>query len=97
MPTESPYMTFYMIAIALFALSDTIYKIFTIKMYMTLTLTFKNESTSNGNTSIESPKHDLLFDDNSNVCSLLYIYKIFAKQVKCQKVYLENEGQGQGG
>ena len=44
MPIEAPYMTTYLMAIVLTRpLSATIYEIFTIKIYMTLTLTFRTD------------------------------------------------------
>ena len=41
MPIESPHMTFYMMAIVIFALSVAVYGIFAIKRRVALTLNFK--------------------------------------------------------
>ena len=41
MPIESPYMTYYLMAIVIFALSFIISKIFTVQMCTALTLTFR--------------------------------------------------------
>ena len=41
MPIESPYLTYYLIAKEIFALSFTIFQIFAVKMYITLTLNFR--------------------------------------------------------
>ena len=39
---------------------------------------------------------NFLSDGNSNVCSISYRLRIFAKQEKFQQLYPENGGQGQG-
>ena len=41
MPIEMPYATLYLLGIAMFALSATIFQKFAIEMCMTLTLTFR--------------------------------------------------------
>ena len=68
MTTESQYLTFYLTAAEMFALSVTVYEIFPVKICVTTTLGLEwakvRYKYANRNQTF-----DFLFDGDSNVCS----------------------------
>ena len=66
MAVENPYMNCSLMAIVIFTLSVTIFKIFIVKMYMTLTLTLKWSKVKCKYTS-QKPMYDFPFIVNGNL------------------------------
>ena len=69
MPIKSQYMTFYMMAIVIFALSVTINKMFTIEKCVTLSwsLEWAKVKCKCDNQKLT---YDFIYDGNSSVCTI---------------------------
>ena len=69
MPLERPCASFCFLAMAMLAVSVAVCDIITVKMFMTLILTFKNGERSNVNIPIEMPRA-ISCVGNNNACPI---------------------------
>ena len=85
------HRTSYLMSIWMFVVSITISEIFGVHMCMTVT-----SKTDQGQTQIcQSKAHMVLpfFDGNIHIFLSITIHEVFAKAIKCQKLFLGNEGK----